>query len=143
MLRRRGPWCAAHPGWECGPCVLCGSPSPYYSHPATHNRAKLYQIELSVVSDSCICRACKTYKKEHFIRELQTNPVGPPPIKKNAIKCILPECTITRMYYNYFNWIVSMRRIKSGIMKYELRFGQGHNLRIVYHLLMKHYSSAG
>ena len=135
MLRRRGPWCAAHPGRECGPCVLCGSPSPYYSHPATHSRANLYQIELSVVSDSCICQACEKHKKEHFIRELQTNPVGPLPI--------LPECTITRMYYNYFNWIVSMRRIKSGIMKYELRFGQGHNLRIVYHLLMKHYSSAG
>ena len=32
VLRRRGPWCAAHPGRECGPCVLCGSPSPYYSH---------------------------------------------------------------------------------------------------------------
>ena len=31
MLRRRGPQCAAHPGQECGPCVLCVSPSPDYS----------------------------------------------------------------------------------------------------------------
>ena len=27
-----------------------------------------------------------------------------------------------------------MRSIKSGIMKYKLRFRQGYNLRIVYHL---------
>ena len=97
VLRRRGRRCAAHPGQECGPCQLCGtSTSSYYSHPATWDKAisnRLYQVELSVVSDSCICRACE----RHIKRNISSENYKPRWVTNQEViaKCILPECTVT------------------------------------------------
>ena len=72
-LRRRGPLGAIHPGQECGPCQLCGKTSPYYSHPATWDKAisaKLYSTEGGLVQgNSCVCRACEKYIKRNITSE--------------------------------------------------------------------------
>ena len=92
VLRRRGRHGSAHPGRECGPCQLCGKTASYSSHPSTWDSeilAKLYQIEQSIKSDSCICRACE----KHIKRNILSENYKPRWISNSeSIKCIIPEC---------------------------------------------------
>ena len=50
--------------------LVCGVVVHHHTtHLATYERAILNQIELSVVSDSCICRACETNIKRNILSE--------------------------------------------------------------------------
>ena len=89
MLRKK-----IHPGWNCGPCVLCGQTSyQYCAHPIRwsdslrENFLALKDIEVS----SCICRNC-----EKDIKNCIENQLYVPCWKEKENicnkKCIVPIC---------------------------------------------------